>query len=170
MSYEQMVQISWWNKSTWNKSLPGRPHENYLDSTSPKEKLSSIDRYASVLRSDFFVGCFSGLLFQIAPATFRSISKRFTLDEGTCLWLEELHCPGGGGEKAVGVLLLVCLCTHSVISARRPEEPRPAGLRQEAEDFRATDSGILAMRFDASIHWPETLDLNGAAWLCPCLA
>lgn len=29
---------------------------------------------------------------------------------------------------------------------------------------------ILAMRFDASIHWPETLDLNGAAWLCPCLA
>ncbi|KAK2895573.1 hypothetical protein Q8A73_015061 [Channa argus] len=24
--------------------------------------------------------------------------------------------------------------------------------REEAEDFRATDSGILAMRFDASIH------------------
>lgn len=52
----------------------------------------------------------------------------------------------------VGVLLPVCQCTHSVISANRPEEPSPAGPREEAEDFRATDSGILAMRFDASIH------------------
>lgn len=76
-------------------------------------------------------------------------SQCFILDEGICLY---------------------CQCTHSVISANRPEEPSPAGAREEAEDFRATDSGILAMRFDASIHWPETLDLNGAAWLCPCLA
>lgn len=29
---------------------------------------------------------------------------------------------------------------------------------------------ILAMRFDASLYWRETLDLNGAAWLCSCLA
>lgn len=51
------------------------------------------------------------------------------------------------------MLLSICQCTHSVISANRPdEELSPAGLREEAEDFRATDSGILAMRFDASIH------------------
>lgn len=52
----------------------------------------------------------------------------------------------------MGVLLPVCLCTLSLISANRPEEASRAGLREEAEDFRATDSGILAMRFDASIH------------------
>ncbi|TDH06023.1 hypothetical protein EPR50_G00128830 [Perca flavescens] len=78
--------------------------------------------------------------------------KCFTLDEAICLWGKGLRFPGGGGERVVGVLLLVCQCTHTVISANRPEEPSPAGPREEAEDFRATDSGILAMRFDASIH------------------
>lgn len=228
--------------------------------------------------------------------TFWTLSQCFTLDEGICLCRKGLRCPGRGGKGVAGVLLAICQCTRSVISARRPEEPSPAGPREEAEDFRAADSGvikflhtdsspltnqastydtfqmfllrreisrvilllcslfstqavsevsasqvqhyhnrlcslllrielflslvrdifctkswngifceiynpacesdqcflkwpfkqmvaftliflssgffcqILAMRFDASIHWPETLDLNGAAWLCPCLA
>lgn len=41
------------------------------------------------------------------------------------------------------MLLPVCQCAHSVISANRPEEPSPAGPREEAEDFRATDSGVM---------------------------
>ncbi|KAF7664700.1 hypothetical protein LDENG_00169180 [Lucifuga dentata] len=44
------------------------------------------------------------------------------------------------------------LRAHSVICANGPEELSPVGRQEEAEDFRATDSVILAMRFDASIH------------------
>lgn len=76
----------------------------------------------------------------------------FTLDEGVCLWGKGLCCPGGGGEEVFSVPLPVRQCTHTVISANRPEDSNPAGPREEAEDFRASDSGILAMRFDASIH------------------
>lgn len=89
----------------------------------------------------FLLGQFSGSPFQIIPATFWPISQCFTLDEGICLWGKGLRCPGGGGEGVVvSVLLPVC---HSVISANRPEEPSPAGPREEAEDFRATDSGVM---------------------------
>lgn len=73
--------------------------------------------------------------------------QRFTLDgrvggKGLC-------CPGGGVGRA---LLSVRGCAHSESGGRGSTEARPAGPREEAEDFRATDSGIPAMRFDASIH------------------
>lgn len=71
----------------------------------------------------------------------------FTLDEGICLCGKGL-CPGRGGERIVGVLLTTCQCTHSEISASRPEEPSPVGPREEAEDFRATDSGVM-IKFQA---------------------
>ncbi|CAB1417321.1 unnamed protein product [Pleuronectes platessa] len=77
----------------------------------------------------FLLGQFSGSPFHIIPATFRPIYPVFHPGRR--------DLPLGKG---------------AVLSWRRPEEPSPIGLREEAEDFRATDSGILAMRFDASIH------------------
>lgn len=41
------------------------------------------------------------------------------------------------------MLLAISQCTRSVISASRPEEPSPARPREEAEDFRAADSGVI---------------------------
>lgn len=172
-----MVQIKWRIDLHGKKLLRLEPVKFFRDVTSTRTPLQVHKGEFVFVRPlhfchtiYFLLGQFSGSAFQIIPATFWPSSKCFTLDEGICLWGKGLHCPGGGGEEVVSVLLPICHCTQSLISANRPEEPSPAGPREEAEDFRATDSGILAMRFDASIHWPETLDLNGAAWLCPCLA
>ncbi|RVE61531.1 hypothetical protein OJAV_G00171650 [Oryzias javanicus] len=61
------------------------------------------------------------------PPNFLLISKCFILDEGICLWRKGLRCPVGGGVGLFGVLLPICRCTRSVVSASRPEEPSPAG-------------------------------------------
>ncbi|CAL8326753.1 unnamed protein product [Arctogadus glacialis] len=80
-----------------------------------------------------------------------------TLDVGVCLLGKGPCCPGGVGteESEVG-------CSSSVGAralrgvGRGPRDRAPQQQQQQrrgrAEDFRATDSGILAMRFDASIH------------------
>lgn len=111
-----------------------------------QDRKSVLHRLLSLgFKNCFLFGQFSGLPFQIVPAVFWHISKCFTLDEGICLWGKGLRCPGGGGEEVVGVLPPICQCTHSLISANRPEEePSPAGPREEAEDFRATDSGVMS--------------------------
>lgn len=113
----------------------------------------------------FLFGQFSGSSLKTIPVTFWSIPQCFILDEGICLCGKGLRCPGRGGKGVCCVLLTICRCTLSVISARRPEEPSPAGPREEAEDFRATDSGVTKfLRADSDIYI-ITLDKSGGNML-----
>ncbi|KAK2822090.1 hypothetical protein Q5P01_022155 [Channa striata] len=52
-----------------------------------------------------------------------------TWTKGPASGEKELCCPGRGRERIVSVLLPVCQIAHTVISANRPEDPSPAGLR-----------------------------------------
>lgn len=90
----------------------------------------------------FLPGQFSGAFFQILPVTHWLVLKSFTLDKVICLYTKGLCCPDRGGEALVS-LLPIWLCTHSAIGAiNRPEQLRPVAPQEEAEDFRATDSGV----------------------------
>lgn len=141
-----MVQINLWRiQSAWEKKKLGQDTQELLGNLFQEGESVPL----CFFKIYFLLGQFSGSSFQIIPATFWPISQCFTLDEGICLCGKGLCCPGRGeeGVVGVGVLLPICQCTHSVISANRPEEPSPAGPREEAEDFRATDSGVM-MKFD----------------------
>ena len=131
----------WWRiKSAWEITWTGNTQRRDPARGAVRESVSRL-RFRFCFEIYFLLGQFSGSPFQIIPATFWPISQCFTLDEGIRLWGKGLRCPGGGGEGVVvSVPLPVC---HSVISANRPEEPSPAGPREEAEDFRATDSGVM---------------------------
>lgn len=85
------------------------------------------------------------------------VLQSFTLDKGICLYAKGLCCPDRGGEALVS-LLPIWQCTHSVIGAiNRPEQPSPVAPQEEAEDFRATDSGVRPEFLpEYCCHWRQT--------------
>lgn len=129
------------NKSLWTWNLEAWPHLNSFEIC---WKTSS----ASSFKINALPGQFSGSSFQIIPVTIWPILQCFTLDEGICLCGKGLCCPDRGGEALVSLLLPIWQCTHSVIGANnRPQQPSPVTPKEEAEDFRATDSGVTTKFF-----------------------
>lgn len=119
-----------------------------LNTCAPLKSVKRRISGASSFKINALPGQFSGSSFQIIPVTFWPILQSFTLDEGIGLCGKGLCCPDRGGEALVSLLLPIWQRTHSVIGANnRPEHPSPVTPKEEAEDFRATDSGVMTKFF-----------------------
>lgn len=105
-------------------------------------KTENLFAATSLLKISVLPGQFTGSYFLIVPVTRWLVLQNFTLDKGICLYAKGLCCPDRGGEALVS-FLSTWQCRQSVISAiNRPEQPSPVAPPEEAEDFRATDSGV----------------------------
>lgn len=119
----------------------------------------------------------SGITDQIHPLFFRNYTPLIKNNTSPSLpspWAAQvslpspsLHHPGNWSLSVTGVAVVLRLQSlwKSVGWALYTDTAK-----DRAIELQSLCLWVQAMRFDASIHWRETLDLNGAAWLCSCLA